>query len=272
MRPISRLAVIANLPRPRAAEGLAALARAASGAGIALLASPETAARLPGAQVCGGPADFAAAGAELPLIGLNIGRLGYLTAVDEEGFGATLRLLAAGRYAEEARTALAAEARRGGQALAPLPDALNDVVIARAEGGHAFALELSIDGAPVARWLCDGVIVATPTGSTAYSLSVGGPVMAPAVRALVVSVIAPHALSARPLVVPDGARLEIRIAEDRGAPATVYADGQSARSLLPGDAVAAAVSPRPVRLLVPEGRNPYAPLSRKLGWGVPFAR
>lgn len=296
MRPISRLAVIANLTRPRAAEGLAALARAASGAGIALLASPETAARLPGAQICGGPADFAAAGAqgvvslggdgsflaaahvlaaagaELPLIGLNIGRLGYLTAVDEEGFGATLRLLAAGRYAEEARTALAAEARRGGQVFASLPDALNDVVIARAEGGHAFALELSIDGAPVARWLCDGVIVATPTGSTAYSLSVGGPVMAPAVRALVVSVIAPHALSARPLVVPDAACLEIRIAEDRGAPATVYADGQSARSLLPGDAVAAAVSPRPVRLLVPEGRNPYAPLSRKLGWGVPFAR
>ena len=295
MRLITQLGVLANLTRPRAAEGLAALARAAAEAGVPLLADAETAARLPGAAVCapgafvasgaqgvlslGGDGSLlraartlAAVGADLPLIGLNIGRLGYLTAVNEEGFGATLRCLAEGRYGEEARTALAAETRRAGQPATRLPDALNDVVVTRAEGGHAIALELAIDGFPVARWLCDGAIVATPTGSTAYSLSVGGPVMAPAVRALVVSVIAPHALSARPLVVPGEARLEIRLAEDCVAAGAVHVDGQVACPLRPGEGVVAAASGRPVRLLVPKGRNPYAPLSRKLGWGAPFAR
>lgn len=295
MRPIVCLGVIANLTRPRAEEGLDALAYAAQAAGIRLLAEAPAAARLPGAHVCA-PIGFAAAGAQavaslggdgslltaahtlaaagvdLPLIGLNIGRLGYLTAVNEEGFEATLRHLAAGRYVEEARTALAAEVWRGDACLARLPNALNDVVISRGEGGHAFALELAVDGFPVAHWLCDGVIVATPTGSTAYSLSVGGPVIAPAARAWVVSVIAPHALSARPLVLPDTVRLEVRLAETPETPAAAYADGQAATPLRPGDAVRLAAAPRPVRLLAAAARNPYAPLSRKLGWGAPFAR
>ena len=295
MAPIKRLGVIANLTRPRAREGLEAFARAAAAAGIAVCAEPETAAALPGATALplagfpgagvqavaslGGDGSLLAAanalaeaGVDLPLIGLNVGRLGYLTAVNEEGFAPTLAHLAAGRCEEEARTALSAKVRIGDGAPKAIPNALNDVVISRAEGGHAFALELDLDGYPVARWLCDGLILATPTGSTAYSLSVGGPVMAPDARALVISVIAPHALSARPLVVPDSTQITVRVSEEGGGPATGYVDGQSVSPLAPDDSVCAQAAARPIRLLTPWHRNPYAPLSRKLGWGVPFVR
>ena len=293
--PVLRLGVSANLTRPRAGEGLAALARAAREQGVTLLPDPETARALPGAQACavaGLPAAgaqalaalggdgtllaaahaLAQAGADLPLIGLNVGRLGYLTAVNEEAFPAILRALAAGRYAQEARATLAAAIHAPGGAQDPLPDALNDVVVSRGEGGHAIAIELALDDHPVARWLCDGLILATPTGSTAYNLSVGGPVVAPTADALVVSVIAPHALTARPLVIPGDTRVAIRVAAEAEAPAAVYVDGQAAHPLRPGETLRATRSPRPVRLLTPLTRNPYAPLSRKLGWGTPFAR
>ena len=289
MRPITSLGLIANLTRPRAREGVEALVRAAKAAGIRLLPSPETAETL-GAAPGVAPEAFAQAGAqgvislggdgsflaaahavvatELPLIGLNIGRLGYLTAVNEEGFGPLLQALAQGRYAVEARTALAA----GIAGTSRFPDALNDVVVSRSESGHAIALLLELDGFPVARYLCDGLILATPTGSTAYSLSVGGPVVSPAAKALVISVIAPHALSARPLVIPDGTRVVVRVEEAEGAQARIYADGVAVASLAPGAALEASASPRPVRLLLPEDHNPYAPLALKLGWSVPFRR
>lgn len=291
MTPVTRLGLLVNLTRPRAREGLEVLLRAARAAGITLLAPPETA--LLGDVVPCPACRFADEGAQgvlslggdgsllaaartlakrpLPLIGLNVGRLGYLTAVNEEGFAGALKALAEGRYREEARTALAAEPMGAENPSEPLPDALNDLVISRAGGGHAFALRVSVDGFPVARWLCDGLILATPTGSTAYSLSVGGPVVMPAVRAITLSVIAPHALSARPLVVPDASRVEVRV-EEGECPATVYADGQGVLPLRPGEGIRVTASPRRVRLLVPEGHNPYAPLSRKLGWGAGFTR
>lgn len=291
MTPVTRLGLLVNLTRPRAREGLGVLLRAARAAGITFLAPPETAAlgdltpcparrfALEGAQgvlSLGGDGSLLTAartlaGQSLPLIGFNVGNLGYLTAVNEEGFAGALKALAEGRYSEEARTALAAEATCAESQRKPLPDALNDLVISRADGGHAFALRVSVDGFPVARWLCDGLILATPTGSTAYSLSVGGPVVMPAVRAITLSVIAPHALSARPLVVPDASCVEVRVEEGK-CPATVYADGQRALSLRSGEGIRVTASPRIVRLLVPEGHNPYAPLSRKLGWGAGFTR
>lgn len=292
MTPIARLGLLVNLTRPRAREGLGVLLRAARAAGTVLLAPSETAALDSGIIPCaarrfadegaqgvvslGGDGSLLAAAralskTPLPLIGFNVGRLGYLTAVNEEGFAGALRALAEGRYTEEARTALAAESLPADGERKPLPDALNDLVVSRDGGGHAFALRVSVDGFPVARWLCDGLILATPTGSTAYSLSVGGPVVMPSARAITLSVIAPHALSARPLVVPEASRVEVCV-EEGECPATVYADGRSALVLRPGDGVGVSASPRVVRLLVPDGHNPYAPLSRKLGWGAGFNR
>ncbi len=145
-------------------------------------------------------------------------------------------------------------------------------MISRAEGGRAIALLVALDGAPVARYLCDGLILSTPTGSTAYALSVGGPVVAPTARVLVLSVIAPHALSARPLVVPESTRIEIRVDPEGADRANVYTDGISRAELLPGGALRVEVSPTPVRLMVPEGHSPYAALARKLGWSAAFTR
>lgn len=291
MTPITRLGLLANLTRPRAHEGLDVLRAAAKLAGITLLAPPDELPPYSGFESC--PAEaFQQAGAQgvislggdgtllaaahrlapnpLPLIGLNIGNLGYLTAVNEEGFYGTLRSLASGQYTLETRTTLAVSTSTAPEET--LPDALNDLVISRAEGGHAFALLLELDGSPVARYLCDGLILATPTGSTAYSLSVGGPVMAPAARAFVISVIAPHALTARPLVIPDTTRVTVRIAPEGTTSANLYSDGTHIATLHAGESFTANASPRPVQLIIPAGHNPYAPLSQKLGWGAAFTR
>ncbi len=292
MLPITRLGLIVNFTRPHALEGCKVLLQAAQAAGITLLSPPDKDGEpLPGTTLCAIEA-FADAGAqgvislggdgsllaaahalstvELPMIGLNIGHLGYLTAVNEEGFGHTLQALAAGRYTLEERATLAAEVFRGETLLATFPDALNDVVIARKEGGHAFGLHVELDGFPVAHYVCDGLILSTPTGSTAYSLSVGGPVVAPAARTTVLSVIAPHTLSARPLVIPDTTRITVRLDDDTEAIA--YVDGQRMLSLQTGDTIAAQVAERPIRLMVLDHHNPYEALSRKLGWSAVFKR
>ena len=288
--PIRRLGLLVNFTRPRAREGLPLLVEAARGAGIRLMAPPETAALMPSDAVApvaahrfveagaqgvislGGDGSLLAAahllaGMQLPLIGFNVGSLGYLTAVNEDGFAGALRALSEGRYCHEERLTLEAQLSAAGTTL---PDALNDVVVSRANGGHAIALRVSVDGFPVARWLCDGLILATPTGSTAYSLAVGGPVVMPAAKAIVLSAIAPHALSARPLVIPATSAVDVRI--DNGETASVYADGQCAEPLCAGDVLTVRNSGRTCTLLVPEGHNPYASLAGKLGWGSGFTR
>ena len=292
MTPVSRLGLLVNFTRPRAREGLEMLLTAARGAGITLLAPPETAAVaaeiLPcevtqfaaqGAQgviSLGGDGSFLSAShtladSGLPLIGLNIGHLGDLTAVNEEGFGQVLADLAAGLYSLEERTTLASTLFDSQGATHQSPDALNDVVLSRAEGGSAIAVCLELDGYPVARWMCDGVILSTPTGSTAYSLSVGGPVVLPSAQATVITVIAPHTLSARPLVVPNTTKIVLRI-EGETAAAAVYADGVRQGAVTAKDRLEVVRSPRPVRVMKPQQDNPYLQLSRKLRWGAAFVR
>ena len=291
--PIRRLGVLANLTRPRAREALEAFAEAAAAQGISLAAPPELAAAFPAQRKpetlargfspdsvqavasLGGDGSLLAAAhaladARLPLVGFNIGHLGYLTAVNEDGFADALRQLSLGDYALESRTALAPLLCRAGARTA-LPDALNDVVVSRT-GGRACALCLEIDGEPAARWTCDGIILSTPTGSTAYALSVGGPVVLPGVSAIAISAIAPHALTARPLVVPDSAALALRLAEGETQPAAIHVDGQDAQTLAPGETLRVRRSGREISLLVPSGHTPYAALARKLGWGAGFTR
>lgn len=291
MTPILRLGLLVNFTRSRVREGLETLLSAAREAGISLLAPPETAAISPEIQPCevasfaangaqgvislGGDGSFLAAshalaGAALPLIGLNIGHLGYLTAVNEEGFAHMLADLAAGNYIQEARSTLASVLKKNDGAVAISPDALNDVVLSRAEGGSAIAICLALDGAPVARWMCDGVILSTPTGSTAYSLSVGGPVVVPSANVTVITVIAPHTLSARPLIVPDTTRITLSIEGE--ALATVYADGIRQATLSAADRLEVTRSSHPVNVMLPNNGNPYLPLSRKLRWGAAFER
>ncbi len=143
--------------------------------------------------------------------------------------------------------------------------ALNDIVVTRADTGRILSLDLAIDGTPVTSYLCDGLIVATPTGSTAYSLSAGGPILSPRTHAFVVSVICPHSLSSRPLVLPDSAELEIRVRRAAVTP-LVSADGQR-DAPLPADSVLRITrSERTVRLLRFPDRDDYSVLRQKLGW------
>lgn len=288
-----RLGLIANLTREGALAGLRLLASEAARRGMSLVVDPETAAALPGLETCspgifgavgaeavialGGDGSLlaaahtlAAAGLDLPLIGLNVGRFGYLTAANEDGFGEVLDALAEGRYVIRSRTALAAVLTAPDGSSAPLHDALNDFVVSRDGGGHTLTLDLAMDGQPVARYTCDGLIVATPTGSTAYSLSVGGPVLVAGTPALVLSVIAPHALTARPLVVPDTTEIRVRLGRADGA--SVYGDGFREGPLLPGGELRVTASARRVRIVVPDGMTPYTSLARKLGWGAAFTR
>ena len=193
----------------------------------------------------------------VPLLGLNLGSLGYLASVEEAHFDDAIRALAAGRYSVSRRTALKV---RG-------VDALNDVVVSRGVTGHAIRLDFSVDGEPVTRFVADGLVIATPTGSTAYSLAAGGPVLMPASQSFAVTPVCPHALSSRPLVLRDSARMSISVVvrEDGDEPA-VFADGRQVCTLAAGEALEVEKSSATVPLVELDAVNPYEVLTRKLGW------
>jgi len=188
----------------------------------------------------------------VPLLGLNLGSLGYLAAVEEPRFEDAVRALSRGEFVISRRTVLETRGRR----------ALNDVVVSHDAAGHALALELLVDGTRATGISADGLIVSTPTGSTAYSLSAGGPVLLPDTRSFVVTPVCPHALSSRPLVVRDTVRLTVRTASS----AIVYVDGAKAFRLPAGKEVEIAKADVTVPLVELPGYDPCEVLSRKLGW------
>ena len=212
---------------------------------------------------------------DAPVLGFNLGGLGYLSAVEAKDFDRALSLLAGGRYRIVERTRLgftpnacAKPRRRGGAVRGVSPQALNDIVITREMTGHAAMLDLSVDGHRPTRYLADGLVIATPTGSTAYSLSAGGPVVMPDSRSFVITPMNPHALGIRPLVVADSVRIRIASVSraDPGGRLGVYADGESVAMLAPGEEVEIAKAERVAKFVELEGYDPYAVLAHKLGW------
>ena len=197
---------------------------------------------------------------DTPLLGLNLGGLGYLASVEERDFGAALEKLAAGRYRVSERRMLAVNGR--------FP-ALNDIVITRELSGHSTRLDLAADGRRVTNYMADGLIFATPTGSTAYSLAAGGPVLMPDSGDVVVTPMNPHALGVRPLVVRDTVRFTVtarsRTVGNR-MKVGVYSDGEHVLTLDEGCSVEIARSPKTAKLIELEGYDPYDVLARKLGW------
>ena len=192
-----------------------------------------------------------------PLLGLNLGSLGYLASVEESGFGGAISALAEGRYRISHRTALKV---RG-------VNALNDVVVSRGVSGHAIRLGFSVDGEPVTRFVADGLVIATPTGSTAYSLAAGGPVLMPASQSLVVTPVCPHALSSRPLVLKDSVRMEVSVeVREEGDEPGLFADGLQVGTLSAGEVLEIAKSDVQIPLVEIDDVNPYEVLTRKLGW------
>jgi NAD+ kinase len=201
----------------------------------------------------------------LPMVGINQGRLGFITDVPVGHFAETLAPMIAGDYEEERRTMLEGGVWRDGDKIFD-GFAMNDVVVSRGATASMVELKIDIGSEFVANLRADGLIVASPTGSTAYALSAGGPILHPGIAGWVLVPIAPHDLSNRPIVLPDGGEISIEIVAGRDA--SVNFDMQSLASLLHGDRISVRRSAHQVRFLHPLGWSYYATLRRKLHWNA----
>lgn len=200
----------------------------------------------------------------VPVLGINFGRVGFLTSVEASQWEPVLSGIFAGQGLLEPRLRLSARVRNGAEWIA-----LNDVVFTRGAFQGMLELRLSESGRWVTDYRADGLIVATPSGSTAYSLAAGGPVLAPQMEGLVVTPICPHSLSHRPIVLEPGARLELVISRASGI-TTMVVDGQGFVPLSEGATVELSRHPEPYPLLVQPGLDPYRRLRDRLGWKGSF--
>ncbi len=199
----------------------------------------------------------------LPLVGINQGRLGFITDIPIERFRETIAPMIAGDYEEEHRSMIEGGVWRDGERIFE-GLSMNDVVVSRGATASMVELKIDIGDDFVANLRADGLIVASPTGSTAYALSAGGPILHPGIAGWVLVPIASHTLSNRPIVLPDHGEIRIEIVAGRDASANF--DMQSLASLLHGDQVRVRRSVHKVRFLHPRGWSYYATLRRKLRW------
>jgi len=204
------------------------------------------------------------ASAAVPILAVHLGTLGFLTEVPLSEMYATLEAALAGRAAAQKRALLEARLRQAGE-LEQSFWALNEVVVAKGELARMLRLDVDVDGELLARYRADGVLVATPTGSTAYNYSAGGAVMHPAVAALEITPICTHALGQRPLVVPAQAKIGIALAED-SPPGFLTVDGQAGRAFGSGDRLECSMSGLSLTLVTPEPARFFASLRAKLRW------
>jgi NAD+ kinase len=200
----------------------------------------------------------------VPVLGVNYGRFGFLAELPEDEVEAGIGVFLAGTHEVSARTRLKCTIRHEGKTL----DgglALNDVVVGRHSLGRMVEVDLRIDGREAITYAGDGVIVATATGSTAHALAAGGPILEPGIDAILLAPICPHAISTRPLLVPEPSRIELRVRADR-TPAAVTVDGRGPVDLRHGDAVEVEDAHAPLRVVRVTGRSFYDSLRTKLGW------
>jgi NAD+ kinase len=205
-------------------------------------------------------------GRQVPILGVNLGRLGFLTATGRDGLGLALERLARGEFVVEPRMALEAQVIDIEGQVRRRWRALNDVVLAK--GGFARVVQITaiVDGEEIASFSADGVIASTPTGSTAYALSAGGPVIVPTVESILVTPVSPHTLAMRSVVLPPTARVAVRIAGE-SPEMLVTIDGQVGMTFAPGDTLHVRRSPAPILAARLDGDGFFAKLRTKLGWG-----
>jgi NAD+ kinase len=209
---------------------------------------------------------IARAGADVPIAGVNFGSLGFLTEITLDDLYPSLEAVLAGTAPIEDRMMLHARTLRAGREHAA-ELVLNDVVITKGALSRIIELAVCVDTAPVMRVRADGLIVATPTGSTAYNLAAGGPIVHPIVDAVLLTPIAPHMLTNRPLVVPGTSEILVEPLVDGNEDVFVTFDGQSGHALQAGDEVVIARAGRPLRLVRWPGRTYFDVLRQKLKWG-----
>ena len=222
------------------------------------------------AIVVGGDGTMLTAARELvpagvPLVGINQGRVGFMTDIGHDDTRSAIGAILEGRYVVEERSLLDAEILRDGKSMLRTV-ALNEAVVGKGSQGRLIEFELSLDGEFVYALRADGIIVATPTGSTAYALSAQGPILHPAVPALALVPLNPHTLSARPVSVSDTCVIEIALAGTPGLDAQTYFDGFALAELAPGDHLVLKRSSHVARFVHPPGYKYFATLREKLGW------
>jgi NAD+ kinase len=278
------IGVTANTDNPRAEGILARLALCAAAHGLTLVAWDETAAQLksmgipfrPGRvdesdalMVLGGDGTMLRAvrdmgSASRPVIGVNIGSLGFLTSVAESDLERAVECLARDAFTTSARAMATCSVIRNETPLGEFL-CLNDLVVRNGDSGRIVSLDISVDGGAATPISADGLIIATPTGSTGHSLSAGGPILHPAAASFVVTFICAHALSARPLVIPDSSVIEAAVVRCASA-VSLIVDGQSVLALKPGDRVRASKALSTVLFIHLPGYDFLSLLHHKLHW------
>jgi len=279
------IAVLGRDQDPRVAEPMRLLAEHLARAGVDVIASVEKDLDLPARQVAetglarqadliiaiGGDGTMLRAARlahnhDVPLLGVNRGRLGFLADITPADMLQSVDLVLAGEYGREQRLLLEATRVRRGQ-IDERAIALNDVVLQRRDTGRMVDFETRIASRLVNSHSGDGLIVATPTGSTAYALSCGGPIIEPALDAVVLVPICPHTLSDRPIVVPAGHAIEVCVLERADTRAEVTADGYALGELVPEDRLLIRQAHKKITLIHPPGYDFYEILRSKLHWG-----
>ena len=203
------------------------------------------------------------AGVEVPLLGINQGRLGFMTDIALGAMIYSINALLEGKFSRERRFLLNAEVRRNGTTVFQTL-AMNDVVVNKGESGRMIELEVKVDAELIHVLRADGLIVCTPTGSTAYALSANGPILHPSVHGMAIVPLCPHALSNRPITISDSSVIDITLLPHHDA--RVHFDGQTRFDVHAGDTVHIARAAHAITLLHPPGYSYFAMLREKLQW------
>lgn len=261
-----RVALIGKLRGPEVEAALREMRAFLLERGCEVLDEGETSADL--AVVIGGDGSLLAAARDLvrqrvPLVGINLGRVGFMTDIGQADMRTGIGAILEGRFTIEERSLLDAEIRRGDEAVLRTI-ALNEAVVGKGSEGRLIEFTLSLDGEFVYTLRADGMIVATPTGSTAYALSAQGPILHPAVPAFALVPLNPHTLSARPVSVADRCRIEISL--ERALDARAFFDGVAHADMAEGDRLLLKRSADVMRFVHPPGYRYFATLREKLRW------
>jgi NAD+ kinase len=205
-------------------------------------------------------------GKDKPILGVNLGRLGFLTSCQMEDLEAALKYLASGEYVAQPRMALSARAIDATGETRKQWRALNDFVLHKGGFARVVRLNISIDGESIGTYAADGIVISTPTGSTAYSLSAGGPVVVPTVESIIITPVSAHTLAIRSLVIPADAEVTVE-ANESPTELLVTVDGQVGTSFVKGEKLKVRRADNPVRIVRFPGATFFERMRVKLGWG-----
>jgi len=281
---MKKIGVIVNTKRPRADGILSELRRLTKGYGFKLYAETVEMAGILSAEhlpieafsttvdvalAMGGDGTVlytahALHGSAVPIMGINLGSLGFLTSVSDTEMARALEVIANKSYTISTRDVAECRIFENGQRIGQEPS-LNDIVLGWGASSRIVTLNLVVDGEQVGTFMCDGMMVSTPTGSTGHSLSAGGPILHPGIGGFGINVICPHTLSSRPLVVPNTSLIEIEVAH--AAKALILSiDGQDEYKVKEGAKLEIRRSPHPVKFMQLPGHSYFSVLAQKLHW------